>query len=187
MIELIFEQDGYTIHILNASPFLGRPCYAISNYRHSYGNSEKYLPSSMHGIRVLKGDVEISSAMLVGFAGPSNVHDKAIILEESRLLMCISNRITCMSFPELELIWDEELDDATCFEIFRYRDDYIIHGELDISRVDKNGKIKWKAGGRDIFTEGFVIKDNTIEANDFNKDTYIFEIETGKLISSSIK
>ena len=43
-------------------------------------------------------------------------------------------------------MWRTQADQATCFEIYKYEDSYIIHGEFEISRLDKDGKIIWQQG-----------------------------------------
>jgi hypothetical protein len=50
------------------------------------------------------------------------------------------------------LIWKTQADQATCFEIFKFKDSYVVHGEMEISRIDLNGNIMWQNSGADIFT-----------------------------------
>ena len=51
----------------------------------------------------------------------------------------------------MNLKWNTQADEVTCFQIYVLQEDYIIHGELEISRIDKNGNIKWQYSGADIF------------------------------------
>lgn len=53
--------------------------------------------------------------------------------------------------PDLVLNWQTQCDQATCFQIFKQLNDYIIHGELQVTKLEKNGNKKWEFGGRDIF------------------------------------
>jgi hypothetical protein len=41
------------------------------------------------------------------------------------------------------------------------------------------------SGGRDIFTGNVSVDAAAVYAEDFNGDTYVFDLETGKVISSS--
>ena len=71
-------------------------------------------------------------------------------------------------------------DQGTCFEIYKYQDSYIIHGELEISRLDKDGKILWQRSGADIFTtqdgkDDFRIMKNYILATDWENRKYKFD------------
>jgi hypothetical protein len=60
-----------------------------------------------------------------------------MIIEDKRLLICCSDSIFCLSIPDLTLLWRTRADEATCFEILKYQDSYIVHGELEILRLDK--------------------------------------------------
>jgi hypothetical protein len=53
------------------------------------------------------------------------------------------------------------------------------HAELEIARVSLFGKVMWKSGGEDIFTGGFKVFPDYVEAVDFNQTAYHIEIETG--------
>ena len=53
-----------------------------------------------------------------------------------------------------------------------HKDSYIVHGELAISRINRNGNIMWRKSGADIFTtpEGidtFIIAKDYILATDW--------------------
>lgn len=70
----------------------------------------------------------------------------------------------------------------TCFEIFYLEKDYLVHGELDITRLDKNGKIIWQNSGKDIFTtlegkDDFCLTETEIIAKDWNYEKYIFDYD----------
>ncbi|NUY82349.1 hypothetical protein HUK80_15700 [Flavobacterium sp. MAH-1] len=87
-----------------------------------------------------------------------------------------------MSFnPELEIIWRTQADDITCFQILKVDNEFIIHGEMEISKLDGNGNIIWQRGGRDIFVtrdgvDDFKIKDNIIFVKDFENNLYKFDL-----------
>jgi hypothetical protein len=51
---------------------------------------------------------------------------------------------------------------------------------LEIARVSLTGEIVWSAGGKDIFSEGFQIVGDYIEAIDFNHEVYRVDIATGR-------
>ena len=58
---------------------------------------------------------------------------------------------------------------------------------MEISRIDKNGKLLWQKGGCEIFTtlEGngndFYITDNYIFATDWDYNTYSFDFDGNEL------
>lgn len=82
--------------------------------------------------------------------------------------------------------WKTQTDPATCFQVFRLQNDYVVHGELQIVRIDKNGKIKWEFGSADIFvsvdnTEEFKIENDGILLTDFSNTKYKIGFD-GRLI-----
>ncbi|MNR58665.1 hypothetical protein D3C85_1797170 [compost metagenome] len=71
---------------------------------------------------------------------------------------------------------------ATCFEIHKYQDSYIVRGELEISRLNHDGKKLWQQGGADIFitTTGeqiFELRPDYIVVNDFGNRLYQFDYD----------
>ena len=69
---------------------------------------------------------------------------------------------------------------ATAFEIRPIDDGYIVHGELEISRIDNFGNIVWQQGGADILvnpdgTDNFELTPERIQVTDWNDKTYIFD------------
>jgi len=87
-----------------------------------------------------------------------------------------------LSIPELTLLWRTHADQGTCFEIYKYQGSYIVHGEFEISRLHKNGKIIWQQSGADIFTtiEGrkdFELTDKYIIATDFENRVCKFDYD----------
>ena len=85
-----------------------------------------------------------------------------------------------MSFPDFNLLWKTKTDQISCFEIFKKDDFYIVHEELEISKLDNNGKILWQKSGVDIFTtisgkNDFQLNENYIIATDWENRTYKFD------------
>ena len=64
--------------------------------------------------------------------------------DNNSIIICCGNALFSLSLPELKLNWKKEIDSSTAFEIFKMNEDYIIHGELEISRIDKYGNILWQ-------------------------------------------
>lgn len=75
---------------------------------------------------------------------------------------------------------------ATCFGIFKYKEDYIIHGEVEITRLSNDGKIIWQQSGADIFTslnsekEDFVISEYIL-ATDWDNRKYKFDFDGNQI------
>jgi hypothetical protein len=87
-----------------------------------------------------------------------------------------------LTIPDLNLEWKTVADVATCFGIYYLDKDYVVHGELEITRLDKDGKIIWQKGGRDIWLtlegiDDFVVYDNYILATDWDYNRYKFDFD----------
>lgn len=85
--------------------------------------------------------------------------------------------------------WKTQADQATCFSIFKLHNDFIVHGELQVSALDKEGCIKWSFQGRDIFVtmdeqDAFKIEQDGMLLTDFTGATYKIDFD-GNLIRSS--
>lgn len=81
-------------------------------------------------------------------------------------------------------MWKIQGDSATCIGIYKVSDGYIVHGELEISKIDSRGNIIWKRSGRDIFTtlegiDNFRIENNAIYVTDWQNNTYCFDVLDG--------
>src|SRR5690606_13677452 len=100
----------------------------------------------------------------------------------------------CLEFPTLDLNWKTEVDEITAFEIVKIEGGYIIHGELEITRIDDSGKIIWQNSGADIFItqnsdSNFEVHGNLISVIDWNNRIYQWnldgvEIKSQKVITS---
>jgi Cysteine-rich CPCC len=68
---------------------------------------------------------------------------------------------------------------------------YILHGEMSIKRVNRNGIIEWDFYGQDIFVflnseKNLIIERNQIKVMDFSGNYYILDFD-GSLISNLIE
>lgn len=157
------------------------------DYCYSDDNRDRHFASSIL-LRTCKSDEVIKMAFVAGAGDGTGVHKNSFIAKKDRIAICCSDSILCLAIPDLRLLWRTQADTFTCFGIFSYKDDYIIHGELEISRLDANGKILWQQGGADIFTrldaaeDDFVIMADYILATDWDGRKYKFDFD-GKLIN----
>lgn len=142
-----------------------------------YLEDHEKLASIIFGIKILENGVYLKSAVISSEGGETGVHNSALVIEEDRLILCCGDKIFCLSIPDLTLLWKTKADDFTCFQIFTYQDSYIIHGEINISRINNDGMILWQYSGENIFMN----MDNGIEcelqadhiiASDFNNKVY---------------
>ncbi len=155
---------------------LNRYSIELDKYDYIYKNLDESIPAI--GIKIIKEEKIIKSAILCGYY--SAINNDSIVLDDQNILICVAKNVYCLSLPELNLSWVTETDWSSCFGIYKIMDGYIVHGELEISKLNKNGKIKGQFGGRDIFvtidgSKSFEIKENYIEAKDWLN--FIYKID----------
>jgi len=184
MKSIKFDYMEYEIQLIGDSSYSLNSTDNKIRYKNEIGELKEFHPVTKIGIIVNKNEIEVNSAILFGYGGASGLHQNSSMLENDKIFICIGDSVMCLSLPDLKLIWQTKLDNATCFEIFKFLDDFIIHGELSISRINPDGKVKWNFYGSDIFTEEFKIIDNNIYATDFNHDLFKIDINTGKEIKT---
>lgn len=156
--------------------------YASADNRFDYSKDyssvdEGYKATSKHGIKIYQDGKERNSCIILGAGGGTGIYNNSSVVGLGLLLVCCANNIFCLSLPALNLIWNIQVDDASCFSIYKLHKDYIVHGELTISRIDKNGNIKWQYGGNDIFIsidaeDAFTLNSDHIALTDFSKSKY---------------
>lgn len=137
--------------------------------------------SSAHGVIVSCDDRLIASAVVLAGGGASTIHEhSALVQSASHLLLAVGSHVARLALPNLDLVWATQSDSATCFGVhpIAHTTDFISHGELEISRLDRDGKIIWQNGGRDIFT-GSLHVGNKVEVYDFDDRRYVFDLATG--------
>ncbi len=179
------EAHGLTIEII-PEDFRYDPCSAdnIRTYERAYRLGDPQ--SSVHGLRVYEGDRLVSSAVLVAGGGASGIHQWSAIVTPKIIYLAVGDHVACLSLPILNLVWATQTDSATCFGVHAIpgSTDIISHGEIEIARLNDEGRIIWSSSGRDIFSEGFQVLPEVVQAVDFNGWIYMFELSTGKDLSS---
>jgi len=159
----------------------------LSSYRIRYALGDKYyVPSTAHSVHY--GEPELHTCLLLASGGSSTVHSKSGLLHNAKCLVAVSSFLVCLQLPDLELVWQTQVDSSSCFRVYHlpnYRS-YLSHGELEIARVSYEGEILWSSGGKDIFTGEFTLYDNYVDVLDFNDEKYRIDLLTGhsRLVSS---
>jgi hypothetical protein len=153
----------------------------LHNYPMVY-SAGRQLNSSQHGVRTRTPDGTQRQTLLIAGGGHTGVHEGSALILDSSLFVCCGDQVFQLLLPNLDLVWSKQCDDATCFSLFRLEEDLLVHGELDISRIDKRGNVKWQRGGRDIFVNmsggpGVVIAEGVIRALDFQGNAYCWTFD----------
>lgn len=186
-IMLTFTIGLYHLEITSEISYDGGTAYSLDQYDAVYLNEDHYEPTSLHTIKLYQGGKLIKNVLIGAVGGGTGIHKSSQVIEQERMIICCGDTIFCLFLPELALLWKTKADWATCFEIFKYLDDYIVHGEVDISRIDKNGKIMWQQSGADIFTtvegkDDFILTEDHILAIDWEYRKYKFDFD-GNVLS----
>lgn len=149
-----------------------------SNYlKQHFGNNGNEYPTSKYGVKIHQAEEETNNCIVIGSGGATGIYPNSSIIDNDLLLICCCDTIFCLILPGLKLKWATKSDQATCFGIYKLQDDYIIHGEIEISRLDREGNIKWQFGGSDIFVSfdsdgAFKLNSDHIALTDFYKTKY---------------
>jgi len=166
-------------------------------YPADLGIELEYQPSSKHGIRITENGIRITengiekcSALLLETGGATGISENSFLIKNDRIYICCSDQIYSLNLTDLSANWRNQYDIATCFGIYEFDEDFIVHGEIQVSRIDKNGKTKWNFSARDIFvnpdgkTEFRIVK-NGIELIDWQG--YKYELNADGKILTEIK
>jgi hypothetical protein len=137
---------------------------------------------ALGSVRVEVGGEIHSSCILCAFGFITSVGQDSALLLGLNTIIIVGPYLCALSLPSLRLEWNVRVDPGCCFGVYysKLHDVLITHGEQYISRVTLDGNLEWSAGGKDIFTEGFTLHCNWIEAIDFNQEKYKIDISTGQ-------
>ncbi len=178
----MYKIGKYIIEIFTDETYEVDSAENINEYDFEYLEADNKYNSTFIGIKLYENE-ELKKSILIGSeGGNTGINENSKIIEENRILICCADKIFCLSFPELNILWKTKADEMTCFEIFKKDNFYIVHGELEISKLDENGKILWQKGGADIFTtisgkNDFELKEKYIIATDWENRIYKFDYD----------
>lgn len=175
--------EAYVLEVLDEPSYTFRSADNVRRYqREELLGDGQYRPSSCHGVTCTADSRVLASVIFGAAGGASGVHERSLARLRDLAFLAVGQFIVCLQLPDLSLRWAREVDQATCFGVHvdpRQRG-LVSHGELEISRLTLSGEIVWQASGRDIFTGELSVDPALVRAEDFNGDTYVFDLETGK-------
>ena len=179
---MIFEIDKYQVKIISELDLE----FTVSSYKNEYLSNSLFKLTSKFGIIILENGAEVNSVIIGAENGASSLHETSCVFDEKQVLICCGDSIFCLDIPTLHLNWKTKVDEITAFQIFKINNGYIIHGELEICRINKFGDIVWKVGGADIFLtpEGgdyFEVKDNIIKTRDWEHRIYKWNLDGAEI------
>jgi hypothetical protein len=137
--------------------------------------------SASHVLSRSRSDHLRHAIRLCASGGGTSVHENSLLLDGDRALVACGAYLFALDLPSLRLEWATEVDWASCFAVYKIGGDYLVHGELSISRLSPDGNIRWQASGRDIFTGPFSIDEGFVLAEDFDKNRYRIDLASGRI------
>lgn len=173
-----FTSNRWTVQMVNEPTYTFGSADNVRKYGREYSlGSPHYHNSSVHGITTTA-----ASAVVGAGGGASGIHNHSLVIVDDNCFVAVGDQICCMRLPELTLVWHLTVDPATCFGVFHSVKHQALfsHGELEIARLSLHGALIWATSGKDIFSEGFSLFDDHIEAVDFNGEIYRIDIESGR-------
>ena len=174
--------EKYKIEIYSDETFEIDYTENLNKYDFQYFEDENKYNSTFVGVKIYENGELKRSTIIGSEGGNTGINENSKIIEQNRILICCADKIFCLSFPELNLVWKTKSDEMSCFEIFKKEDYYIVHGELEITKLNDNGKILWQKSGADIFTtvngkNDFELTDKYIIATDWENRIYKFDYD----------
>lgn len=182
MAELLLKANKHVVYIKDESSLLysDNTSQELNSYPIRYRLGDDHLGiKTAHSVHY--GESKRHTCLLFASGSSSTVHANSGLLYKDYCLVAVSSFLVCLQLPDLNLVWQTQVDESTCFGIYhlhRY-ESYLSHGELEIARVAYNGKILWSCGGKDIFTNGLTFYDNYVDVLDFNNEKYRIDLLTG--------
>ena len=174
------------------------PHYTASSYNKGCNYSTKYFAGDdeqyqtrTHGVKILLDGKEINNCLIGAYGGPTGINQNSSLIQNDQIIICCCDSIFCLTLPELRLDWIRKCDPSSCLQIFKYQDDFIIHGESVITKLNKVGQIIWQFSGEDIFVsidneQEFNFEDDGILLIDFRGTKYKIDYD-GKLVWDTCK
>lgn len=188
-MQVTLDYEAYTVELFDEEL---REQQEMYNHIYRPEKNSGYDPVSQTGVIVYREGVKISTALLQATAGATSVTSDSVFITVDKLITRCCNTVFSLALPSLQLNWMTEVDWATCFSIHPYKDDFITHGEMTISRIDITGKIKWQFSGADIFVDingqtTFEMFDDHIALADFNGTKYAIDYEGNLITGKSLQ
>ncbi|MFC4267305.1 hypothetical protein [Polaribacter marinivivus] len=175
----ILVLENQTIKLYDEIDFGFESVDNLKKYNQTFINGDKSALTSKIGIEIYENEKLLSSCLIASEGSGTGVFENSTLISYGGLIVCCANTVFKLTLPDLQLEWKTKADSSTCFEVHYLDTDYVIHGELEITRLDKNGKIIWQKGGRDIWTtpegiDDFVVYKDYILATDWEYNRYKF-------------
>jgi len=136
------------------------------------------------GVEVREGESVLASMVLLG-ASMGGEARRCVLARPDSLLIAVTGEIAAFELPSLRLTWRAATHAGTIFALHEIpgENGLIVHGEITIARVSRDGRIEWERSGRDIFTGKLCIDDEVVEVTGWEADVYRFRLSDGEILA----
>jgi hypothetical protein len=149
------------------------------NYDFCYNDQDALTFSPRkHSIKIYKDNKIYKSAIVCAVPLGMKVSGTSAVIEKDDIFICCANKVFSLKLPDLTLNWITKVDEASCYGIYKADNGLFSYGEIEVARLDYNGKIVWSTGVIDILAnidsdqDCFILHDTFIELLDFNYNRY---------------
>lgn len=181
------EVSSDNLYEVNSSDNINKYDYIYSSYKSVNKDYDRYAPK--YKIVIKDKEIILKSALLIaGGGGTTSPHKRSTVVDNDNMIVILGDSVFSISIQDLLINWVTVCEDCvTCFEVYNCTDGYIVHGEVSILKINKQGEIEWEFFGRDIFTtldgsDDFRVQNEFVTTKDWENNEYIIDIKTGKEI-----
>lgn len=185
--KLTVGNDNWTVELWFERRHLESKVIDARNYAKTIDLSNTGESGSRLAIKTTNNLGETKSCLIIGIDGGTYLHvaddkDKSQSVKLLNDHLILSSGYTFFSFNinKQEIEWKLRPDMAEVFEFYDLQDDYLLRGELEIHRIDRNGNVKWSYAGRDIWVnidgkKEVIIENDKIILTDFEANVYVID------------
>lgn len=141
-------------------------------------NPEGYRHSDAYKVLSVWIDLFVSE-LRIALIGPYYTYDSACAVLDGKLLAVLQdNTITQINITDGSMVRHVKFDSFGCnFAIYKVKEGYVIHGEIEIIMLDFDFAKQWSFFGKDIFISvsgknPFELKENSIHLCDIEDNEY---------------
>jgi hypothetical protein len=157
-------------------PLSPSPITFTSDYR--FGDA---MPMAVIHIHHRDANQREYSCRLRADGGGVSATAKAVYVRGDTCYVAAARYVVALALPTLALAWSVRADTSLVYEL-HYAKEYaslLTWGECEVARIDLCGQVIWTMSGKDIFTNGFTMGEDTLEVVDFNHERYRVALATG--------
>lgn len=111
--------------------------------KYYFGETQLKIPTSRHGVKVIKDGTTKENCLLIGFANTSIINEHSSIIVKQNIIVSCCDTIFCLSVPDLSLVWKQKIKTNSYLKLFNFGKDIICLSNDHLIRMYANGNIVW--------------------------------------------